>query len=520
MQSRPTFPRKQVTLLSIIFFCFLFFLFNSCKKNDVIQPSLQTTKDSIIVSNETSFFTISPKVPNVVKTIIAKMKSQLKQNDINDFISWHGYPQWSKIIKFNPQQNGTITYAIPVQKDSTITSFFAATIDKAGNIKFEMHRESAISQNFFEYSFAGFTLNANKIILSYFKGEHTGKGSPQTSSLFCWWAWVATTNFQGGDDQNAVAIGDGGGGHWEINCSGGGGGTSGGGTGEGGGGTGSPGNEPPCDQPEESFANQWWSNQPPTTSLTNCQQDYYDRLWMETNIQDSTLKPCVGNALNTLKQINSKLPAMIRGFFNTNPTFRMKLYSYYTSTPSSTCNGSYCFPEGGQTNAVSQSIDSFDIGINTYYNNATDLSLAATIIHECFHAQLTQWVKQALLNHDTARQHELAALFGSVFTQDFKFDSTAYNIALFGNTQHELIAANYRNIVSQALKEFALKKNINVTTSTCDLLAWAGLVGSQAFNSLSLTQQDYIKDIINAERDPYGATVNLAQQGYHGHPCN
>ena len=46
------------------------------------------------------FFTISEKSPNALKAIVKEMQKQFKENDVQDFLNWHGQPVWSEIIKF------------------------------------------------------------------------------------------------------------------------------------------------------------------------------------------------------------------------------------------------------------------------------------------------------------------------------------------------------------------------------------------------------------------------------------
>ncbi len=144
-------------------------------------------------------------------------------------------------------------------------------------------------------------------------------------------------------------------------------------------------------------------------------QEQLDLQWMINNVGDSTNNPCITNVISTLKTINAKLPRIIRDFFGTNPSFKIKLSTYYSNQASCTGTNS-CEPEGGYTNPI-PSNNTYTTYINNYYANATDLALVTTIIHEALHAQLIQWLREAVIHGDTARQHQLAALYGSVLHQ-------------------------------------------------------------------------------------------------------
>ncbi len=63
------------------------------------------------------------------------------------------------------------------------------------------------------------------------------------------------------------------------------------------------------------------------------------------------------------------------------------------------------------------------------------------------------------------------------------------------SAQHEAMAQHYRNIISQALKEF---DNGNNPDSTYESLAWEGLYGTTAWNNSSNTDKT---NIINFNSD-------------------
>lgn len=254
-----------------------------------------------------------------------------------------------------------------------------------------------------------------------------------------------------------------------------------------------------------------WEPAPPDDGLDQT----YDQ-WMANNIKDSTNNQCVGSTLSTLKSIDSKLPKLINNFFGNAPSFNMTLKMENINT--SSCTG--CNPEGGHTN-TNISDNNFKVFINGYYTDATNLSVAATIIHEAFHCQLMDWFRQAQIDNDTALQNQLARDYGYIFTTQLtNIDSSLAAIVNGGNaTQHQDMVNRYKSLISEALYEFAQAKGISVTHAYCDDLAWAGTFDSNAFHALSSSDQTRIIEIVNAEKDPNGNTINLNNDPYKGHPC-
>ncbi len=248
--------KLSLSLLALIYL----FSFQACKKADVLN-SFDNNSPAAISIQARGFFTISENAPVEEKTIVNAMKNQLKENDVQDFLNWHGQPVWSKIIKFEKDKNGSVTYAIPTQKNNDITGFFAATIDKYNNIQFEMHRQSATALKKGEYSYANITLSKREMLLDYFNGKtknaYESVNSETSSYWSCYWQWIEVTTLQEANNNQQNMEDPGEQGYWLIICiynGGGGGGTGGGGGGGGGtGGCGGGGNT-------ETFNYKWWNN--------------------------------------------------------------------------------------------------------------------------------------------------------------------------------------------------------------------------------------------------------------------
>lgn len=252
-----------------------------------------------------------------------------------------------------------------------------------------------------------------------------------------------------------------------------------------------------------------------------------DLQWMMANMKDSTGNPCITSALNTLKVLDTTVPRLIRNFFGVKPSFKMNIKTEYNSNWVLQ-GGNYISPLGGQTIFNTQS-DTFEVKINTYYENITDLGLAATILHEAFHCQLLYWFRHAAILNDTSLQNQLARDYGYIFKAQFvNLDSNLLQIIASQpvSSQHHTMAINFNKMVAQALQNFGLKKGIVAPFSFYEKLAWTGLLDSKAFDALANSRKDAIKDIIFAEKDPYstilnpvGAPLNYEGVNKKGHPC-
>ncbi len=263
-------------------------------------------------------------------------------------------------------------------------------------------------------------------------------------------------------------------------------------------------------------------------------QNWLDMQWVNSNISDSTADPCITNTINSLKNINPKLPALIRSFFDTVPTFRMTLKKYVNSGWDQ--SGNTPTPPEGAITTTNYTTNIFNVAINRYFSDCTDLGLAATIIHEALHCQLMNWYRLAYFSPDsTSIRISLATQFGYLFPPPSISASTDSMLRFIINgqnpTQHQDMILRYKNNVANALYEFALSKGINVTLQYCQDLAWTGCFDSKAFADLSTADKDRIKDRCFAEKDPYSNltftdnnnltyTVNSNSYPHKGHPCH
>lgn len=239
-----------------------------------------------------------------------------------------------------------------------------------------------------------------------------------------------------------------------------------------------------------------------------------DEVWMDNNIIDSTNNPCVSNVLDKLKLIRETLPRLIRDMFGENgtPAFTM-IFKMDNIVP---VNNQ--MPEGGHSNFVFGST-TFDVFINSYYQNATDLGLAATILHEALHCQL-YYMYNASLNNPTMLT-ELASTYGIIFPEVFQGNSDLEAIINGLNpAQHQAIIDLFSTHLSNALYQFAISQGIQISKDECEDLAWTGAFDSKAFTSMDFNHKQRILNAVNAEKDPYGENANVNSQQAKGDPCD
>ncbi len=247
-----------------------------------------------------------------------------------------------------------------------------------------------------------------------------------------------------------------------------------------------------------------------------------DQQWLDNSVKDSTLNNCVNIVLTSLASINDKLPALMRGYFNSSPNFHMTLKMYTNSSWGSNSQA----PEGGYT-ALNTTSNNFNVFLNGYYTYITDLGTACTIIHEALHCQLMNWYREVTTG-DTARRNQLARDYGYIFPPDYSADSSLIAIVNGGTTaEHQDIINRFQNAVAEALFQFAQSRGISVTLDYCKDLAWTGTFDSKAFLDLSYTVQERIRDRVLAEKDPHSLlsdptgtyTVNANQITPKGTAC-
>jgi hypothetical protein len=191
-QSPPVFPKKQVIALAIAFLiCLLLVIFNGCKKG------IDTSPKSFTPEQLENFFKLPFNAPPEAEVVATAMQQQLNEEKVQDFLSWHGQPVWSRVTKLYPTSGGPATYLIPITKADTITAFLGATVVSANKVLFELHRKSSQLSGAKEFTYAGITSAKSRFFLNYFDGKPAvsnaavGKNPTGSSNLdYCWWEAV------------------------------------------------------------------------------------------------------------------------------------------------------------------------------------------------------------------------------------------------------------------------------------------------------------------------------------------
>lgn len=154
----------------------------------------------------------------------------------------------------------------------------------------------------------------------------------------------------------------------------------------------------------------------------------------------------------------------------------------------------------GETAITDTNFDSASNSTTTTFDSqgfprGTDLSWARTILHESVHAYVV-----GISNTSTLAERQ--ELLGPNWT-----------IAYF-NYGHDYIAETYVNSMADILQEYGQLKGYTMDRQFYEDLAWGGLQGTNAFNSLSTTVKNRILDVSAIEltgKDRFG--TNKTQKG-------
>jgi len=548
----------RFALLSCLVFCVITVTTESCKKTDSLVAD---AKKEIIEEKPENFFKLPDNASPVMKRIVKELERQNKTKEfITAFIAKEGFPIWDKSRIERQRKNGHIadfdadgledtTVYIPlvVSADHYVTGFLKATVDDSVRIKI-FRQSDYVNFAFKTPTTSTSVTTAEQYAIRFMSMDKDVFGSTQfkvndkrmfnNSTDYSDTADIQRfiTLSSGGDDAfaNGTTINNyeyevcwtvdvyrrecgssfsGSGNNIEGNChyvldgqlsyctsyQ-----TEGGGNGSGtwpfgGGGSNGGSSNVPCTNELGASTNSFvpiecnptegnpW---PPTTP-----QSWLDHIWMTSNLKDSTNNPCVAQVLATLRSISSTLPELLRSVFDTAGGT-----NGFDVTLKMTGLGPF---EGGNTTLNFTDFD-YKVNINNYFNDATDLSVACTIIHEIFHAQIYAWFRQCYTLNDTAKQRELINKWGYMFTGEFSFDSSLAYIASNPTNQHQAIATRYKDFIGEALFKFAQARGISTTLEYCKYLAWSGCQGSNAFAALGSTAGNAINIMINAEKDPDG----------------
>jgi hypothetical protein len=143
----------------------------------------------------------------------------------------------------------------------------------------------------------------------------------------------------------------------------------------------------------------------------------------------------------------------------------------------------------------------YRLSLNSYNQQATDLALAATLIHEIMHCVLMNMYERALLREQRAIGN--VRRFGPGENDPaHDLESDFFYLMNSGNDgQHELIARFFYSQMVSLLERFAeIHKRIFLNKKTASRMMWTGLQNTNAYNKLNEQDKRLIVATILAEK--------------------
>ena len=281
---------------------------------------------------------------------------------------------------------------------------------------------------------------------------------------------------------------------WEyIPSSGGGGGTGGNSGGNTGGGGSSGGSTPPgCEGGVPANRSSLYQNpcEPGWVPVDEPTINQMLQSWDDSIILHFTVRPCIENILNKIRDTDSGTVAKIITVLSGNtPGFDWEIEEVPQINP----------PHDPLANAVTAFLPNYRRAItwlnNSRMQNATNIMVAQTLLHEAVHAFLYDYYHNSL-NLPTSVRDSLLGLPYVKLLKDFmkKKESTASNL------HHNIMINSLRNHIKNALKNACLILGFNLTGTQleefCSDMSWGGLNEDQSPTSawmdpsLGLTDED------------------------------
>lgn len=196
-------------------------------------------------------------------------------------------------------------------------------------------------------------------------------------------------------------------------------------------------------------------------------------------IDATKLMQCMKKVLDSLKKNTDDIPDIIRKFSGQDPNYNWTME-----------DGALAADKFGETSHFDVSTKSVKtIFDGDKFIGATDLYVAGTILHEAIHAYLTTYFGTDRVGAYTNYKDMINAFF------TLKDTNSAH---------HWQIAETFLPKISAALEKYGNMRGYTFESASIKSqfysdLAWAGLEGTSAFTSLTITQQNRIKDVVFGE---------------------
>jgi len=219
-----------------------------------------------------------------------------------------------------------------------------------------------------------------------------------------------------------------------------------------------------------------------------------EELW-EAQIDDTQLQPCMQVIMTNLKNLTKGVGQIVTTFAGNTPRYNWKTQH---GTLSNNQNAFTSQQYNSSTGTVTTTFDTNKFG------NASDLSVARTMLHESVHAYLVAFFK----NDPLAASKSYSQLLQDYYqTQDANF------------AHHQEMARNFVNNLALALQEFGSNNGYNNPLQFYTDLAWGGLEGTTYFANLSQTDKNRIGNIILIELTGKDSNGNTKPQKGNNAGC-
>lgn len=220
---------------------------------------------------------------------------------------------------------------------------------------------------------------------------------------------------------------------------------------------------------------------PPSTGSSGSNANF------DNTINDTALKPCMTAVLDGIRGLSSgRIADIIHKFAGQTPGYNWNVQNGTLPTGTNGATNNY----DRSTNSVTTTFDAGQFG------QATDLSIARTIMHESVHAYLGAFF---------ADDPNLA---GAAYSDMVMAYATHVN-ATANDLQHDEMVRGWVQDIADALQQYGISKGYNLPSNFYSSLAWGGLEGTRAFKNLPSANQISIHDTILTEltgKDSSGTT--------------
>jgi hypothetical protein len=186
---------------------------------------------------------------------------------------------------------------------------------------------------------------------------------------------------------------------------------------------------------------------------------------------------CLSDVLNLLKGLNNgKIAQIIQQFSGEIPNWNWKLQE---GNVNGSDHAATAFPPISGT--VTTTFDYNKL------NQATELSLARTMMHEAIHAYLVSYFR----NDQSAANKDYPQML-----HDWRDEKYQQNLSI---VQHNEMTRSFVGEIAASLKEFGISRGYNLSNEFYNDMAWGGLTETEAFEELDQTDKDRIMERLEAE---------------------